>query len=142
MYGCFGFLHTSSASPVSTILPRVITIILSLKYVVRNKEHCYAKLSPQVFQQVYYLRLYGHVERAYRLVAYYEFGLDSERPGYANALPLSAGKLVGVPLHVVGGKPDGFEELGYAVAPLGARHLPKMYAEWLGYYLQDVHTRV
>ena len=108
----------------------------------RNKEHCYAKLSPQILQQIYYLRLYGDVECAYGLVAYYEFGLDRERPCYADALSLPAGKFVGVPLHVVGGKPDGFEKLGYAVAPLGARHLPKMYAEGLGYYLQDVHTRI
>ena len=50
----------------------------------------------QIAQQVQNLCLYGHVQRAHRLVADDEFGIQRQRPGDADALPLAAGKLVGV----------------------------------------------
>ena len=110
--------------------------------VVGDEEHCDAELCAQVFEQVDYLRLHGDVEGADGLVAYYEFGLDGERPRYPYPLPLPARKFVGVSGHAVGRQPDRFEELRDALPPLRAPHFFKVYSERLRDYLQNAHAGV
>ena len=50
----------------------------------------------QIAQQIDNLRLYGHIERACRLVQHDEFGLQHHGAGDGDALALAAGKLVRV----------------------------------------------
>ena len=49
-----------------------------------------------ILEQVYYLRLYRHVECGYRLVAHDEFGIERHCARNAYTLTLTAGKLVGI----------------------------------------------
>ena len=60
----------------------------------------------QILQQVHHLGLDGHVQRGHRLVGDDHLGLDRERPGDADALPLAAGELVRVPVVVLGVQAD------------------------------------
>ena len=56
----------------------------------------------QVVEQVDHLGLDGDVERGDRLVGHDQLGPQRQRPGDADALPLAAGELVGVPVVVLG----------------------------------------
>ncbi len=66
--------------------------------VVRDEQVCQPALGLQIGEQIEHLRLYRHVERAHRLITYYELRLDRERARDAYPLPLAAGQLVRVPL--------------------------------------------
>ena len=70
-----------------------------------------AELALQVLEQVDHLRLDGHVERRHRLVGDHQLGLQRQRAGDADALPLAAGELAGVAVVVLGVEPDQLEQL-------------------------------
>src|SRR5260370_25702416 len=89
--------------------------------VVGDEKISEAELHLQVLQEVDHLRLDRHVERRYRLVADHELGLDGERAGDADPLPLSAGEFVRETVHVVGLQADGLEELDHPRLHLAAR---------------------
>ena len=55
-----------------------------------DKEVCNAQLVLKILKHVDDLRLNGYVQRGYGLVAYYEFGVYGEGPGYAYTLALAA----------------------------------------------------
>src|ERR1700730_18147509 len=70
--------------------------VLDHREVVRDEEGGQAALLLQPFEQVDDLGLDGDVERADRLVADDEAGIDGQGAGYAHALPLAPRELVWV----------------------------------------------
>ena len=72
--------------------------------------------------QVDHLGLGRHVERAHRLVAHHETGVDRERARDRESLQLTTGELVRVPGEVVTVEPDHFDELGGAVFACATVH--------------------
>ena len=78
------------------------------------KRYVSPKSRLEVLEQVDDLRLDRHVERRDRLVADDEVGLERERAGDADALPLAARELVRIAGGRVGGEPDDLEELPHA----------------------------
>ena len=62
--------------------------------VMRDKEIGKPKLFLQFFQQIQYLGLDGHVQRACAFVADDDFRIHSQRAGQTDALPLAAAELV------------------------------------------------
>ena len=54
----------------------------------------------QIHKNVQDLSLNGHIQSRYRLICYDKFRLDRQRPGYADALTLTAGKLVRIAIRV------------------------------------------
>ena len=91
------------------------------RQIMRDKYICQPQLLLELSEEVEYLRLYGYVQRRYRLVAHDELGLYSQRTRYAYPLPSSAVQLVRIavdqslrqsyglhelqdaPLHLLGG---------------------------------------
>ena len=76
----------------------------------------------QLLEKVYDLRLDRHVQRRYRLVADHELRVQSKGPGNADALPLSAGELVGVAVLVEGLQAAAVHDPVYVVVELILRH--------------------
>ena len=72
----------------------------------------------QLAQEIDDLRLHRHVERARRLVEHDEFGLEHQRPGDGDALPLAARELVRIALHGLGIEPDLDERLAHSCPAL------------------------
>ena len=70
----------------------------------------------QHLEQVDDLRLDRNVECRDRFVGDDQFGPDGQGPGDADALPLAAAELVGIPAGVRGVKAHRFEQVGHAVA--------------------------
>ena len=70
------------------------------------------------FQQVDDLCLDGDVQRRDRLIADDELRVHSQGAGDADPLPLAAGKLVGVPAHVVGLEAHRLQQGGHLFVPL------------------------
>src|SRR6185369_7415512 len=66
-----------------------------------NDDVSQAKFGLQVLQQVDDLRLYRNVERRDRLVRNDHLRVERERTGYADALTLTAGKLMGITVVVL-----------------------------------------
>ena len=62
--------------------------------IVRNEQIGKVMLFLKFIQKVDDLRLDGYVQSGYRLVAYYEFRVESQRSCDADTLSLSAGELV------------------------------------------------
>ena len=73
----------------------------------------------QTAQQVQDLTADRDVERRHRLVANDQLGLDGERAGNGDALPLPARELVRIALRVLGPEADGVQEVGNAPAAIG-----------------------
>ena len=69
-------------------------------------------LALQVDQQIDHLRLDRDVERRDRLVAHDQARPERQRPRDADALPLSAGELMRIVLHLVGPQADLREQFG------------------------------
>ena len=67
----------------------------------------------KVFEQVYYLALYGYVEGGNRLVTDDELRFNGKGSRYADSLTLSAGKLVREPVGVLPVKTYGLKKLVY-----------------------------
>ena len=53
----------------------------------------------QIAQQSHDLNLYSHIKGAGRLVQHHEFGPQDHRPRNRNTLPLTARKLMWIPIH-------------------------------------------
>lgn len=90
-----------------------------------------AELLLQIDQQVQDLRLHRDVERRNRLVEHQQFGIERQRARDADALALAAGELMRMAAGCVGRQADLGQEIGNAVAPLGAASDP-MDVERLG----------
>ena len=73
-------------------------------------------------QQVHDLGLDRDVERGDRLVGHEQLGLEGERAGDPDALALTAGELVGVPVVVLGVETHDLEQLPHPVEHLLLRH--------------------
>lgn len=69
--------------------------------VVRNEYISEIHVALQIFQQIYYLCLNGHVERRNRLVADDKTGLQGKRARNADTLTLTAAELVRISFKVV-----------------------------------------
>ena len=63
----------------------------------------------EIVEQVDHLRLHGHVQGRYRLVADDDARLQGEGAGHSDALPLTARELMGIPVDVVRVEPDQLE---------------------------------
>src|ERR1051325_8222683 len=79
--------------------------------VVRDKKIRQVLFATQSFEQVHDLRLDGNVERRNRFVGNDEIRIDCERACDADALALTAGKLMRVSLDEAFTQPDCFEQL-------------------------------
>ena len=75
-----------------------------------------------VLQQVDDLRLNGHVQRGHRLIADDELGVQCQRTGDADTLPLAAGELVGIAVLVEGLQTAVVHDLIDVVVKLRLRH--------------------
>ena len=99
--GGAGAAKSASVGPISTMRPRYITAMRweMWRTTARScamKRYGQAELVLQLQQQVDDLRLHRDVEGRDRLVGDDALGLDRERPGDADALPLAARELVRV----------------------------------------------
>ena len=65
------------------------------------KRYVSCQLVLQILEQVEHLRLHRDVQGGDGFVTHDELGIDGQRPGDADALPLAPRKLVGIPLGVV-----------------------------------------
>ena len=88
--------------------------------VMRDEEVGEAVAALQVDQEVDHLGLDRHVERRYRLVAHDQARLERQRARDADALPLAAGELMRIVVHLIRPQPDLFEQLGDPLALLAA----------------------
>ena len=86
--------------------------------VVGDEQIRYAALGLNALQQVHDLRLNGHVQRRDGLVADDELRVEGQRPCDADALPLSAGKFVGIAPDVVGLEAHRLQQLLHALGAL------------------------
>ena len=115
--------------------------VLDHREVVRDHHVGQAVRGLQPLHQVEHLRPDRHVERADRLVGHDELRVQGERPGQADALPLTAGKLMRIALDRVPGQSHLAEQLEDAVLlrPLAAEAL---HGERLCDDRADPHPRV
>ena len=100
VYGSCGWSNTSAVGPTSTSRPSCITAdpvghLAHHGEVVRDEQVGQAALAPQPVEQREDLRLDRHVQRAGRLVEHQQVGLERERAGDRDALPLPARQLAG-----------------------------------------------
>jgi hypothetical protein len=91
--------------------------VLDGRQVVGDEQVGQVELVLQPLHQVEHLRLDRDVERGDRFVGDDEVGLARQGAGDADALALTAGELVRVPVAVVGVQPDGLEQLPDALGP-------------------------
>ena len=96
----------------------------------------------QLHQHVDHLRLDRHVERRHRLVADHQAGLERQRARDADALALSAGELVRIPLGHVGQQAHRGQQLRHAVAVLGARLVHAVHGQRLADDVAHLHARI
>ena len=92
--------------------------MLNHQQVVGNEEIGNAQLLLKLLKGVDDLRLNGYVQRGDRLVADDELGLHRQRPGNADALPLAAGKFVGVATGMVAVQPHQIQQMSDLFIPL------------------------
>ncbi len=118
-----------SRVPISTILPRYMTAMRSEMWRTTERS-CAMKryVSPNSFcsslEQVDDLRLDRDVERRHGLVEHDQLGIERERAGDADALPLTAGELVREPVRVLGAEADRPQQLLHAQPALAALSRP------------------
>ena len=113
--------------------------VLDDRQVVRYKHVRQPHTALQVFEQIDYLRLYGHVQRGHGLVANDKLGLDRERARYANSLPLSARELVRVAVVILRLQAALLHYALHVIVKLGFGHY-LVHGDGLGYYLTYRHT--
>ena len=65
----------------------------------------------QLVQKLQHLGLDGNVQSGNRLIADDEFRVYRQRPGNANALPLTAGEFIGIPGHIIPGQVDRLQQV-------------------------------
>src|ERR1043165_455378 len=83
----------------------------------------------QSFEQVHDLRLNGNVEGGYRFVGDDEIRIDCERACDADALPLTAGELMGISLDETFTQTDSFEQFLHTLFSFPAARQTKR-LEW------------
>ena len=88
---------------------------------VGDKNISQVQLFLQLAQQIENLRLNGHVQRGNRLVTDNQLRIYCQRPRNTNALPLTAGKFMGIPLCVVGPQANQLQKLLHSFLLLGRR---------------------
>ena len=88
--------------------------------VVGDEEIRQAAIPLQILKQIHHLRLHGHIQSGYRLVADDEARLDRERASDADTLALPARELVGITRRVLGPQTHFLEELADAGVGGGA----------------------
>ena len=98
-------------------------------------------LALQLLEQIQDLRLDGHIERRDRLVGDDEIRVRGERAGDADALLLSAGELVRIPVDEPLAESDGFHQLANAIALVIPRRQPER-LDRLRDDLPDGHARI
>ena len=106
--------------------------VLDHRQIVRDEQIGQAELALQIHQQIEDLRLDRDVERGNRLVADDELGLQRERAGDADALPLAAGEFVRIAVHLRLAQADPLEQ---SRRPALARSRPRaspVHAQRLG----------
>ena len=88
------------------------------------------------------LGLDGHVQGGHRLVANHKLGVHCHSPGNADALPLAAGELMGIPVGVLRVQAHLGHQLQHPLLPLllGGVHL--VYVQRLGDDVGDGHTGI
>ena len=96
----------------------------------------------QLHQQGDDLRLNGHIQRGDHLVADDEVGLQCQRPGDGDALPLAAGELVGIAEAEIRVDANQLQLAHHIVVPLHliAQHFVDIQA--LGHHVHDRHSGV
>ena len=109
--------------------------------VVGDEEDGQPQVAAELVQQVYHLRLDGHVQRGDGLVGDDQRRLHDDGAGNPYPLPLAAGELVGVAVGVLAQKADADQGLcdGHAYLPLV---FDSPDAEALSDYLADCHAGV
>ena len=130
VYGCSGSANSVSVGDCSTIRPEVhdgdvLADVAHHRQVVRDEEVGEAELLLETHHQVEHLGLHGDVERRDRLVGDDELGLDRERAGDADPLPLAAAELVRAPVGELGREADALEQVGDARRARLLRHDPR-----------------
>ena len=110
--------------------------------VVRDEQVCQPELVLQVFQQVDYLRLNGHIQRGDWLVANDESRVDRQRARYADALALPAAEFVWVAVRHIRIESYRLQEFGNAVAVLLLGRGELMHDERLSHDVATGHARV
>ena len=89
--------------------------------VVRDENVGEPEVGLQVGEQVDDLRLDGDVEGRHWLVADDQLGLEGQRPGHPDTLPLAAGELRGEPVEVLRVEPHPLHQLLHAALAIRAR---------------------
>ena len=77
----------------------------------------------QILQQVQHLRPHRHIERRHRLITDDQFRTRREGTSDGDALALAAGELMRIALRRLGPQPDGFQQFGDAIPPIGSTEL-------------------
>ena len=95
----------------------------------------------QIAQQIDDLGLYGNIQRGNRLVAHDKARVDDQSAGYADTLPLAAGKFMRIAPVMLFGEADLFQNLKHTFAAL-LRGTAPLNAQALRNNLPDSHTRV
>ena len=65
----------------------------------------------QIHKNVQDLSLNGHIQSRYRLIRYDKFRLDRQRPGYADALTLTTGKLMRIPVGLLRAESNTLQQM-------------------------------
>ena len=116
--------------------------VMDDEQIVRNEQIRHAELLLKLFEHVDDLRLDRHVERGDRLVADDELRVDREGAGDANALPLAAGKLMGVAAGMLGVQADIVHQLKDLFPALFFVGVEMVDVQRLTDDVLDGHTRV
>ncbi len=87
----------------------------------RHENHRQMQPLLQLQEQIDHLRLHRNVERRHKLIGNDDVGLDSKRPGNADALALAARKLMRITTRSILRQAHEFQELGDAAGNIGGR---------------------
>ncbi len=110
-------------------------------HVVGDEQHRQTEPLPQVGEQVEHRGLHRDVERRDGLVGDQDLGLERERAGDRDALPLTARELSRIGVERARRKAHEVEQLAAALRHAGARH-EVVHAQQLGERLTHCHARV
>ena len=108
----------------------------------RYKKIGQPKFALKILQHVHNLRLNGNIKRAYGFIAHYEFGVYRQRPRYAYALALAAGKFMRIAVGVLAHQPNAVQQLIYPPALFLLRFKVGMKIQSFTYYVHNRHARI
>ena len=101
-----------------------------------------AEFSLELLQQIQYLILHRHVQGGHRLVADDELGLQCQGPGYAYALALAPGELMGIAVQIFCRKACGLHQLRHPLGGLLGSGADVVGLQRLGYDIPHRHAGV